>query len=118
MSDEEMWALEERFWTAGEDHYRAALDPACVMAFPAPAGLMAGPAIVESLAGAPRWSSVKMADRQLARPNGQTIVLGYRAMGRREGAQPYEAYCTSSYCRAESAWKLIQHQQTPIQASG
>ena len=42
MTDEEAWRVEERFWTGGEEHYREALDPACVMAFPAPAGIMHG----------------------------------------------------------------------------
>ena len=50
MADEEAWRAEERFWTGGEDHYRGALDPECVMAFPAPAGIMHGAGIAQSLA--------------------------------------------------------------------
>ena len=117
MDDEALWAFEERFWTGGEDHYRSTLDPACIMAFPAPVGIMSGSAIVQSLVGAPRWSSVAFSDRKVARPNAQTIVLGYRAVGQREGSKPYEAYCTSSYRGSESGWKLFQHQQTPIRIS-
>ena len=92
-----IWALEERFWTGGEDHYRSALDPACVMAFPAPAGVMSGPSIAASLAQAPRWSSVVMSGRHVARPAPGLIVLGYRAQGQRDGAALYEAFCTSTY---------------------
>jgi hypothetical protein len=114
VTDEEPWALEERFWTAGENHYREALSPACVMAFPWPAGIMAGPSILQSLSGAPRWSSVTMDQHKIARPNAATIVLAYRAVGRRDEGQIYEAFCTSSYCSSAAGWKLVQHQQTPV----
>jgi len=113
VTDEEVWDFEERFWTAGENYYRDALSPHCVMAFPSPAGIMAGPSIVQSLSGAARWSSVKMDQRKIVRPNATTIVLGYRAVGRRDEGQTYEAFCTSSYCGSANGWKLVQHQQTP-----
>ena len=106
--------MEERFWAAGEDHYRDALDPACVMAFPAPAGIIEGPAIAQSLAGAPRWASVTMAETRIGRPSDDLLVLAYRARGRRDGAAPYEAYCTSTYRKAGGRWRLVQHQQTPV----
>ena len=48
MTDDEAWRAEERFWTGGQDHYSEALDPECVMAFPAPAGIMQGPGIAQS----------------------------------------------------------------------
>jgi hypothetical protein len=109
------WDVEERFWTGGAAHYATALDPACVMAFPAPAGIMAGPEIAASLARAPRWASVVMSERRAARPVPGLLVLGYHARGQRAGAPPYEAYCTSVYHRAGGAvWKLVQHQQTPV----
>lgn len=114
MNDGAAWSLEERFWTAGEDHYQAALDPACIMAFPAPAGILSGPSIAGSLAGAPRWSAVEMRDRVVARPHPGLLVLGYRALGSRDGAAPYEAFCTSSYRLTDEGWKLFQHQQTPV----
>lgn len=114
MDDAAVWAQEERFWTAGEDHYAGVLDPDCLMAFPAPAGLMAGAEIAPSLAAAPRWASVEMTERRIARPGTGLLVLGYRALGRRDGAAPYEAYCTSCYRDAGGGWRLIQHQQTPV----
>lgn len=114
MTDDEAWRAEERFWTDGEDHYREALDPACVMAFPAPAGIIAGSAIAQSLAGAPHWASVEIAERHVGRPAADLLVLAYKARGLRDGAAPYEAYCTSTYRRAGDHWRLIQHQQTPV----
>lgn len=113
MTDDEAWRAEERFWTGGEDHYREALDPACVMAFPPPAGIIAGPFIAQSLAGAPRWASVEIAERQVARPAADLLVLAYKARGVREGEAPHVAYCTSTYRRDSERWRLVQHQQTP-----
>jgi ketosteroid isomerase-like protein len=84
------------------------------MAFPAPAGIIAGPEIVRSLADAPRWASVRMTETQVARPADDLLVLAYRAEGRRDGATPYRAYCTSTYRLTDDGrWRLVQHQQTP-----
>ena len=113
MTDENAWRTEERFWIGGEDHYREALDPACIMAFPPPAGIIQGPSIAQALAGAPRWSSVTMSETHVARPAADLLVLAYKAHGKRDGAPPYEAYCTSTYRHAGGRWRLLQHQQTP-----
>jgi hypothetical protein len=114
MNEEWIWSLEERFWIAGESHYRSALDPECIMGFPAPVGIMKGNAILQSLAQAPRWSSVEISERHIVRPTSDLIALGYRARGNRTGAEPYEALCTSSYRATAGGWKLFQHHQTPI----
>ena len=39
------------------------------------------------------------------------------AQGHREGARPYEAYCTSTY-RAHDRWLLIQHQRRDLGPGG
>jgi hypothetical protein len=114
MIDEEVLRMERAFWTGGADHYRDAIDPACVMAFPAPAGILTGPEIVRSLADAPRWASVGMTEARVSRPAPDLLVLAYRAEGRREGAPPYAAFCTSTYYRFNGCWRLVQHQQTPV----
>ena len=113
MTHDEAWRAEERFWFGGAEHFRQALDPACVMAFPAPAGIMQGAGIAESLAGAPRWSSLDMTERHVARPAPDLLVLAYKARGFRDGVVPYLAYCTSTYRRDGGGWRLVQHQQTP-----
>lgn len=117
--DDALWSLEERFWTGGEDHYARTLDAECVMAFPPPAGILAGGRrIAESLKGAPRWSSIAMSERHVSRPTSDVGILAYKARGERDGAAPYEAYCTSTYRRDGDGWRLVQHQQTPLSASG
>ena len=110
MDEDAVWELERRFWTDGLSTYREFLDPACLMVFPG-IGIMAAGAILDSLADAPRWSSVEMTDRQIGSTD-NALVLGYTAEGRREDAEPYWCRCTSTYRKAEAGWKLIQHQQT------
>jgi hypothetical protein len=113
MTNDEAWRLEAGFWTGDIQHYAEALDASAVMAFPAPVGVLAGRAIIDSLKGAPRWLAIDMTECVVGHPGADLMVLGYRAEGRREG-QTYRAYCTSTYRRDGDAWKLAQHQQTPI----
>ncbi len=111
MDDAEAWALEERFWTGRAPAFDKLLDPACLMAFPGK-GVMRAADVLESLAGAPRWASVEMAERHVGRPAPVLIVLAYKACGLRDGAAPYTAHCTSTYRRDGGRWLLVQHQQT------
>lgn len=114
MDDAHAWETERRLWLEGPDTYRKLLDAQCIMAFPAPVGLMHGPSIIGSLEGVPRWDRVTMADRTIGRPTHGCVVPGYRAEGHRADSRPYAAYCTSTYCDTGTGWKLAQHQQTPI----
>jgi hypothetical protein len=111
MTEEDIWKLEERFWLEGSSVYDAHLDSACVMAFPG-IGVMTGSGVMESLKNAPRWASVHMSERVAARAWSSVIVLGYKAEGRRPGAEPYLVFCTSTYRADGSTWRLVQHQQT------
>lgn len=113
-TDTFLWALEELFWTGDATAALASLDPACVMAFPAPAGILSGEAIHASITAAPRWSAVAMTELQARHPAPGFAVLSYRACGVRAGAPPYEAFCISSYRAAPAGWRLVQHQQVPI----
>lgn len=114
MNDETAWGMEERFWLGSVEDNEGVLSPECVMAFAEPVGILSGGAIVESLRSAPRWASVDMTERVIGRPDQATLVLAYRAEGSREGADPYRAYCTSTYRRIGAEWLLVQHQQTPL----
>lgn len=116
LTDDDAWALEERFWTAGADHYDAALHADAVLVFPPPAGIMRADAAIEGLAQAPRWRRVSIDTRTIARPEPGTVVLAYRARAERDGGAPYEALCSSTYVRAPDTrqWHLAVHQQTPV----
>lgn len=113
MQEYEAWELERRFWTTGLEFYERHLDPGCLMAFPG-MGVMKSAEILASLQDAPRWTSVDLTERTIARPSEAILVLAYRATGHRNGSAPYHVVCTSTYHAAGNVWKLIQHQQTPV----
>ncbi|MBZ8131714.1 hypothetical protein CLD20_00370 [Afifella sp. IM 167] len=114
MNDARAWELEERLWLEAPGVYDVTLGEGCIMAFRSPVGLLQGADIVKSVAEAPRWTCVAITERHLGRPDGDTVVLGYEAEGRRDGADPYRAICTSTYRRYKDGWKIVQHQQTPL----
>ena len=109
---DELWQLEEAFWTGGEEAYAASLDPACLMTFPG-IGTLDAQAALEGLKGSPRWSEVVLEGQRLARPAEDIVTLAYRARAVRRGAAPHIAWCSSSYRREDGRWLLFQHQQTP-----
>jgi hypothetical protein len=113
MKEEVAWDIERQLWTGGGVAYRRLVDPQCVMAFPAPGGLMRFDAIMASIDKMPRWSSVEMSDRMMTHPAKDVTVLAYKARGRREDEKPYDAFCTSTYWRSGEGWRLVQHQQSP-----
>lgn len=114
MDDDDAWAMEERMWTGSAAALAGALDPACLMVFPAPAGILDATAAVAALDSAPRWRDVVLSERRIGRPADDLLVLAYRAVGARDGAAPYHARCSSTYRRADEGWRLVQHQQTPM----
>jgi len=110
-----LWKMEKAFWLEGVEAYLRDMAPHAVMLFPPPAGLMAGDEILGALAKAPRWEHVSMTERLRTYHSDAVVTLAYRTQALRAGVC-YEAYCSSCYIRAGGAWKLIQHQQTPIAA--
>lgn len=110
-----LWKIEERLWTGDGEDVAAALDPACMMAFPQVGILNGAPAILESLRGAPRWVNIEIKDQTLARPEESLAVLAYRARAKRLGDESaYAAVCTSTYVARQGVWRMVQHQQTPV----
>jgi hypothetical protein len=108
----DLWTIEEALWLEGNDAYRSHMADECLMLFGS-MGILEGAEIIATLENAPRWASVDMNDRHMA-VNGQTTVIAYQAVGRREGADPYQALCSSTYVRQDGGWKIVQHQQTPL----
>ncbi|WP_160382068.1 nuclear transport factor 2 family protein [Pseudooceanicola pacificus] len=112
--DTKLWDIEELLWTGGTDALRNRLAPACLMSFPG-TGVLEGEAILDSLKDAPRWQQVAMDSRHLARTDG-LAVLCYTASALRDGDAPYRAMCSSTWARTGDGWRLVQHQQTPLDA--
>ena len=119
MDDERVWGFEESLWTATPEHYRESIDPECVMALPIEPHLFTGEAAMEAVIHTPRWTKVALTRRQVSRPQEGLIVISYQADAEREGAQPYVAFCTSTYrWLAHGVWKVVQHSQVPPLLSG
>lgn len=113
MDDERVWAFEESLWTADAAHYRAAIDDCCLMVVPVQPYVLRGPEAIGAVSRTPRWTAVRLSERQVARPQDGLIVVAYRAEVGRDG-EAYQAHCTSTYRRlGHDDWRVVQHQQTP-----
>ena len=114
MDDERIWSSEQGLWTGDPENYRATIDEQCLMVLPAKPFIVTGRQAAEAVSATPRWSSVILGDRQVARPQEGLIVIAYTARAERQGEQSYEAHCTTVYRRLEyDKWRVIQHQLTP-----
>lgn len=107
-----LWRAEESFWLDGPAFYERWMMADALMVFPEPVGIVEGNDILAGLRHGPRWGSVDIRERSHTRA-GDTVVLAYRAIGTREGSEPYIALCSSTYIRDADNWKLLSHQQTP-----
>ena len=113
MAHDELWKMEKSFWLDGPEFYGHAMAPDARMVFPDPVGILAGEEIVEGLKQAPRWAEVRFDERE-ATGMGDTVVLAYRATGKREGEAAYVALCMSTYVKGGEGWRLLAHQQSPV----
>ena len=114
MDDSRVWNFEHSLWVASPDEYRAKVDGECQMVLPHPPYVLSGQAAIQAVIDTPRWDEVELTERRISRPQEGLIVVGYHAQAKGADAQPYTAYCTSTYRRIEhDHWVVVQHQQTP-----
>lgn len=108
---DELWGLEESWWTMGAAEARRRMHPSCIMSFVH--GILQGEEVLAAVDAAARWDSVQIGDRHKVETE-DCVVLGYRAdaVGKRGD---YSAVCSSTWVRQEEGWQLIQHQQTPLE---
>jgi hypothetical protein len=108
---DDLWQIERRLWLEGVEAYREHMSETCLMVF-GPMGIMRGEQILKTLEGAPRWAELRISDETTAAPSSDVRVLAYKADAERAGAEPYHAYCSSTYVKGGRGWQLVQHQQT------
>jgi len=114
MADEdELWSLEERFWTEGAESARSMTAKDAVFVFPYPPGILQGDDLWRESLVAQRWQSVVMSERYFKKEN-DIAVLAYRVSAERSDIPIYEALCTSSYINDDGKWLRLTHQQTPV----
>lgn len=114
MADEDdLWALEERFWTEGADSARHMTAKDAVFVFPFPTGIIQGDSICRESSVAQRWRSVVFTERYFKQVK-DVAILAYHVSAERGDIPIYEALCTSSYLKDDGKWLRISHQQTPV----
>lgn len=118
MADEDdLWALEERFWTEGAESARNMSAKGAVFVFPYPAGIVRGDSLWQEGSVAHLWRSVVLTERHFNQEEG-VAVLAYHVSAERSGEPIYEALCTSSYIKDDGKWLRIVHQETPVGQPG
>lgn len=119
MDDERIWGSEQGLWTGDAERYHEIIDAACLMVLPTKPFIMTGEQAKDAVSSTPRWTKAVLSDRTVSRPQEGLIVIAYKANAERDGAQSYEAYCTTVYRMVEhGTWKVVQHQQLPPLVSG
>jgi len=115
MDDQRVWAFEESLWTGDADNYHEKIHTDCVMALPAPPFVFDGEASIAAVRATPRWSKAEFSNGRISRPQHGLIAIAYGVHAEREGVEPYEAHCTSTYLLDEDAdrWHVVQHAQVP-----
>jgi hypothetical protein len=113
---DELVALETAGWdalctTRGADFYDELLTDDAVMLFPM--GHFDRAAALEAIRKSPPWSSYQVDFVQVTHPTSDVGIVTYRAVARREGSDPYEAWMSSTYVRDRARWRLALHQQSP-----
>lgn len=117
MVEKDLWTLEERFWRGDAEFYERNLAAESWMIFPNPLGMLDRRKTLDSIKAAPRWDTVDMGSRHLGFPARQVAVLVYAVTARRTSAgAPYSALCSSTYVEAAGKWRLVLHQQTPVES--
>lgn len=115
MKEQDLWQLEEQFWTRGADFYEHHLANDALMVFPEPAGVLERKAILESIQSGGRWKQVTLTNKRLVAPAKSISILVYLAKADRGGSDTaYSAQCSSTYVFSSDGWLLALHQQTPI----
>lgn len=109
--------LEEAFWRAAGDRerYEEHLATDAVHVFPGWGVAARGPVLDAVDASAP-WETFAIEEPEVVALGEHAAALVYSAHARRAGQEPYAAAVTSVYRRANGAWQLVLHQQTPLPA--
>ena len=116
---DDLLELERDAWRAlsadGETaarHYERILAEEVLMLLPGGLVIDDREQVVDSMRGAP-WDHFELADERVLELDDRTAVVAYRATAKRSD-HDYEALFNSTYVRANGAWKLALHQQTPV----
>lgn len=108
-----VWQEEEIMWTGAAGERSRRLDGAVLMLF-GPTGIIGRSRATALMADAPPWTRATLSDRHAIETD-DVVVLAYRVEAWR-GETRYLALCSSTWVQRGAAWRMVQHQQTPLTA--
>ena len=111
---EELLELEHGFWDAAGDgdFYRRHMAEDGLLLIPF--GILDKEATVAAVEDAAPWTSHQVQDLTVLVHGGAAATLCYRAEADR-GGDVFRAAIASTYRREGEHWRLVVHQQTPLQ---
>jgi hypothetical protein len=116
MVDQEVLDLERDFWLIGGGNpafWQEHCADDAILALPT--GIMSKADTVGVMETSRGWETVQFDEVHEVR-TGDTVIVSYRATGRAEGElDDYNAVVSSAYARRDGIWRLVFHQQSPIQ---
>jgi hypothetical protein len=112
---DELLAIERELWTGGPESYQRHVDEECLVAFTEMAGVSTRGAVAASVENGPRWRDLEMDVQGFLAPTSDVAIVTYRARAVRGSDQRYNALVSSAYARRQDGWKLVFHQQTPLE---
>jgi hypothetical protein len=111
--DQDLWRLEEAFWTSGRDSARATTAAGAIVIYPYPLGILQGDAALAHLPADTGWRLIEMAERSVSR-QGAVAVLAYRVRAQKDDTPVLDALCASTWLNDGGRWLRLSHQQTPV----
>ena len=117
MLQDDSLAMEQKLWSGGPSEYRHTLDAECLIAFTEMAGVTRREDIAAQ-ADAQRWRNVHLEVEGFLQPADDVAILTCRASAARASGEPYEARVSSGYVKRTDGWKMMFHQQTPLNGPG
>jgi hypothetical protein len=109
--------LEDGFWLSAGDaeQYARNLDAEALHVFPG-WGITDRTAALEGVASAEPWRSHTIDDAHVIELGDEAAALVYTTEARRASGSTYRAAITSVYRRFGEDWRLVLHQQTPLES--
>ncbi|MCC7272929.1 MAG: hypothetical protein IT561_09685 [Alphaproteobacteria bacterium] len=113
---ERLLELERRLWAGDAEYFGQHLDDACLVALPRLSGVRRREEIVAGMqARRLRWLQLDLTLRGCIEPAPGVALLTYRAAAVRPDGKPYAALVSSGYVDRGGTWKLVFHQQSPLE---
>jgi hypothetical protein len=119
--ENELVAIERRLWTNDASSYEVDLAEEALLAF-AETGVITKSRAIEEIKRETdegrRWVDVRLSDVRAMNIGTDSALLAYRVQARWvHETSPVNALASSIYVRRLDTWKLVFHQQTPLDGS-